>query len=115
MSLKSTKWTSVEFESSIIKTEQFKKFSKDFLSDIKKTMEGYKLVNKNVGHFYISGFLKKDEKYVYFSTSDVRFFRNEWYNNILIRTAKNDKDYTGGSNNHSTLEDLKRKVDLLSK
>ena len=38
--------------------------------------------------------------------SDVRYFSNEWYDHILIRTAENETDYRGGFNNYTTLSDL---------
>lgn len=47
---------------------------------------------------------------MYISISDVRYFTNEWYSNILIRTAKDEQDYRGGFNHHTTLEDLTGKA-----
>jgi hypothetical protein len=111
--LKSEKWVNHEFESSSSKTPEFKQFARDFLSDLKKLCEGYEIVNKNIGHFYVSGFLKKDDKFVYFSVSDVRHFPNEWFNKVLIRTAKNEKDYSGGSNKYTNLKEIKNSVDNL--
>jgi len=113
--LKSEKWLDHKFESSSTKTPEFKQFARDFLSDIKKVCDGYEIVEKSVGHFYVSGFLKKEGKYFYFSISDVRSFPGEWFNNILVRTAKNEKDYTGGSNNYAKLTNLKDKLDYLFK
>jgi hypothetical protein len=40
----------------------------------------------------------------------VRFFRNDWYNHILIRTALDEKDYHGGYNNYTSLPNLKSAV-----
>ena len=37
---------------------------------------------------------------------DVRYFANEWYNRIIIRTAKDEQDYRGGFNHYTTLEYL---------
>lgn len=111
--LKSTKWTSHQFESSSVKTPEFKQFARDFISDIKALAEGYELVEKNVGHFYVSGFLKKDDKVIYFSCSDVRFFKNDWNSYLMIRTAKDVKDYTGGTNHYTTLTHLKASADRL--
>jgi hypothetical protein len=113
--LKSTKWTSHKFESSSSKTPEFKQFSRDFLSDIKVLAEGYELVSKSVGHFYVSGFLKKGNDVIYFSCSDVRFFQNEWNNYLMIRTAKDVNDYTGGTNHYTTLTHLKASADRLLK
>ena len=55
-------------------------------------------------------FKSAENKCVYVSISDVRFFTNEWYNNILIRTAKNEQDYYGGFNHRTTLNELEMKA-----
>ena len=47
---------------------------------------------------------------MYISISDVRYFTNEWYSHILIRTAKSDTDYRGGFNHYTTLENLPYKA-----
>ena len=47
---------------------------------------------------------------MYISIPDVRYFTNEWYSNILIRTAKDEQDYRGGFNNYTTLEKLSVKA-----
>ena len=109
--MKTTKYINYEFESSSIKTPEFKQFARDFKSDLQKLLGGnkdYKIVAYNVGHFYVSGFIKNEqtEKLAYFSISDVRFFSNAWFNDILIRTAKDIKDYTGGSNHSTKLVDI---------
>lgn len=112
------KWIGYEFESSSGLTQEFADFTKDFKKAITSQLpEGYKLVSSNRGHFYISGFVKSPaNKYVYFSTSDVRHFKDEWYNNILIRTAKGDKDFTGGVNRYTSFKDFKINVtELLEK
>ena len=57
------------------------------------------------GHYYFSGFATKNSKIIYFSISDVRHFPPTGGGaDLLIRTAKDYKDYTGGSNNYSSLE-----------
>jgi len=57
------------------------------------------------GHYYFSGFATKNNKAIYFSISDVRHFPPTGGGaDLLIRTAKDYKDYTGGSNNYSSLE-----------
>jgi hypothetical protein len=56
------------------------------------------------GHYYFSGFATKNNKIIYFSISDVRHFPPTGGGALLIRTAKDYKDYTGGSNNYSSLK-----------
>jgi hypothetical protein len=55
------------------------------------------------GHYYFSGFATKNNKVIYFSIPDVRYGWASDGLNLLIRTAKDYKDYTGGSNNYSSL------------
>lgn len=47
---------------------------------------------------------------MYISVPDVRYFTNEWYSHILIRTVKDEQDYRGGFNNYTTLEKLSAKA-----
>jgi hypothetical protein len=53
------------------------------------------------GHYYFSGFATKNNKAIYFSIPDVRYGWASDGLNLLIRTAKDYKDYKGGSNNYS--------------
>lgn len=62
------------------------------------------------GHFYLSGFLTAPNGEIfYINLSSFDMFGIE---NMLIRTAKDYKDFTGGSNNYVSInnieEDLKR-------
>ena len=111
------KWIGYEFESSSSLTKEFADFNRQVKSFIKaQTKELFEIVSWNKGHFYFSGFLKNKEtgKFIYFSCSDVRHFKDEWYNSLLIRTAEHDKDYTGGANNIIGIEIIKeRAIDLL--
>ena len=100
-----------EFSSGGITGEDFRIFSRKFRSFVKKNIPpGAELVKFTRGHYFLSGFIKKENKFVYFSISDVRYFKNEWAKNILIRTAISDRDYTGGPNDFTTLEDFKKAV-----
>ena len=100
-----------EFSSGGTTGEDFNTFARLFKKHIQKNLpEGFKLVAFSKGHYYVSGFVERGGKFVYFSVSDVRYFPGGWHNNILIRTAKNEKDYTGGSNGYTTLEFFAVKV-----
>lgn len=80
---------------------------KDFCKDIE--MELYSF-SKN--HYEFSAVLKSNNtnQFYYISISDVRYWKNEWANNILYRTMNNEKDWSGGSNHYSTLEELAEKL-----
>lgn len=74
---------------------------------IAKTLDA-ELIKPSYGHYDMSGFIKKGDKYVYFNygvvgyrtrvmlTNDYGFHHTPMY----VRTAKHDRDYTGGYNNN---------------
>ncbi len=96
------------FSSGVVAGDDFEAFAKMYRKFIKQNIpENARLVKFNRGHYYISGFIKRNNKYIYFSTDDVRYHKNGWAENILIRTAKNEQDYTGGTNHFCNLENFK--------
>ena len=90
----------------------YKTFQTKYRNFLKKICKanGYELVRFNPNHYEFSCFIQGNGKYVYISISDVRYFSKEWFNNILIRTAQNEKDYHGGPNNYTSLPNLENKV-----
>lgn len=90
------------FESSSYHTQQFTDFYTKFCSSIKRELKKIKAtdIQLSKGHFYISGFFKVGEQCFYISLSDVR--GND--TNLLIRTAKHYKDYTGGGNYYVSID-----------
>jgi hypothetical protein len=90
------------FESSSDTTPEFKKYASTFNRELKARLQelNAELVAFNRGHFYVSGFFTKAGQYYYFSQSDVRHFPST---DILVRTAQHAKDYSGGTNNRTTL------------
>jgi hypothetical protein len=63
-------------------------------------------------YFEFSAFFKKDGKFIYVHVGDVRFQQN-WYEDILYRTAKDEKDYTGGSNRYCSYDELETRLSEL--
>lgn len=103
-----------EFSSGPTTGADFQIFARLFRKCIRQTLPpGTHLVNVSTGHYYISGFVQRGDKFVYFSISDVRHFPGEWHRNILVRTAKSEKDYTGGSNGYTALERFSDAMDRL--
>lgn len=108
------RWRNYRFESSTGPTQEFSQFARDFKKHITNALPvRTELVKWSRGHFCISGFVKRGISFVYFSISDVRYFQDDWYNNILIRTAKHEKDYLGGSNNYTSLKGFADAVNTL--
>lgn len=106
-------WRGYHFESSSGLTEEWADFSEDMQKHLKKTLAPeLSLVSYYRGHFYFSAFIKNNEtgKLAYISCDDVRYSPDAWYTRLLVRTAKHDKDYRGGSNDFATLSGLKEKA-----
>lgn len=83
--------------------------------EVKKRMKiaaadrGIVLEDFIVGHYFISGFFRKNEKWAYFSFDECRnspldFTAKDCWKGFLLRTAKNSKDYTGGTNHYTNLK-----------
>lgn len=106
------KYLDYEFSSGCYTGEDYKQFQNKYVNYLRSMcrQNNWELVSVRRNHYEFSAFLKRDDRFVYFSISDVRFFRNDWYNHILIRTAFNEKDYHGGNNNYTSLTNLKDAV-----
>lgn len=106
------KWVGRQFVSSTTKTREFMAFCRDFKSFVKENLPpGAELVKYNSGHFYVSGFIRRGNNYVYFSTPDVRF--SHWPCQILVRRAANDEDFTGGVNYYANCDNFRFIIDEL--
>lgn len=88
---------------------------KKFAGYVKRRMKiaaadrGIVLEDFIVGHYFISGFFRKNEKWAYFSFDECRnspldFTAKDCWKGFLLRTAKNSKDYTGGTNHYTNLK-----------
>ena len=107
------KYLGYEFSSGSYTGEDYKSFQTKYINYLKAVCREnrWRLVNVGRNHYCFSAFIKNAEnKCVYISISDVRYFTNEWYSHILIRTAKDEQDYRGGFNNYTTLEKLSVKA-----
>ena len=103
------KYVNYEFSSGCYTGDDYKSFQTKYIDYLKSLCKNnhWRLVNVGKNHYCFSAFIKSAEnKCVYISISDVRYFSNEWYDHILIRTTENETDYRGGFNNYTTLSDL---------
>lgn len=109
------KYLNYEFSTGCYTGEDYKQFERKYINYLKSLCNenGWEFVRALKNHYEFSAFFKANGQYVYFSIDDVRYWNNEWYNNILIRTAKDDKDYTGGYNNYTSLPSLTDNVNRL--
>lgn len=91
-------------------------FKKYFLPIVRKELKAMAkrigaTLTFNGGHFYWSAFFSKNGKHVYASAQDFRW--DDWYNQMLYRTAESTKDYTGGTNRWCGYEQLEEAVSEL--
>lgn len=94
------------FESSTVKTPEFIAFARQFKKEFAKELQNKRAVITyyHVGHFDLSGFFKMPSGALYyFSLCDVRGI---YWNGLqlMYRTAKHEKDWTGGCNQWVDLE-----------
>ena len=126
MKLLMNKWLIHKFSSGPTTGTDFKEFSRDFRRCIKgqlkevsdSTGRMLSLVSFSVGHYCLSGFVLDVQaaRYAYFSISDVRYRNNEWFDAVLIRNARDNRDFTGGMNQRTMLVDFGQSVaDLLER
>lgn len=112
------KYIDYEFSSGCYTGEDYKSFQTKYINYLRAMCKEnhWELVKVGKNHYCFSAFIKSlENKCVYLSISDVRYFSNEWYSHILVRTAKNEVDYRGGFNNYTTLENLDYTVARLLK
>ena len=102
------KYLDYEFSTGVYTGEDYKKFQNKYINYLRSICKecGWEVVNVGRGHYYFSLFIREGNKHIFLCISDVRYWHNGWYNNILVRTAKHEKDYTGGQNMYTSLERL---------
>lgn len=103
-----------EFISSPLKTEQYKVFHRTFKREFTKALKEKGCSNIKIGkpnHFDVSGFFQAPGGQMwYFNISDLRWSKDQ----MLIRTARNATDYTGGVNQYVSLTNEEILFDELS-
>ena len=100
------KYLNYEFSTGVYTGDDYKTFQNKYINYLRSICKdnGWQLINVGRNHYTFSAFITDNENhFIYLSISDVRFFQNEWFNHVLIRTAKSEKDYTGGSNKYYSL------------
>lgn len=104
-----------QFSSGGVAGPDFLSFNTKFRNAIKKLLPaGYTLHSWSKGHYECSGVIKTPEnKFIYISISDVRFWMNEWFTSVLIRTMEHDKDWRGGMNHYTSLFAFTKDVERL--
>jgi hypothetical protein len=66
------------------------------------------------GYCDVSGFISRRDRHVYFSVSDFRHWKSV-LNDMLVRTATSTRDFTGGRNQYTTIDNFQEEVYLMLK
>ena len=106
------KWNNKVMEDwGCVVSDSFNKFQNAFKREMSNiaTEIGGTLVSYNKGHYSMSGFIKKGDRFVYFSFSNFGFRSCANLTNrgtIFVREAENEKDYRGGTNHNISYLEL---------
>ena len=119
------KWNGrqLEDDGSVV-SKEFHSFQVAFFNAMRKIAHGIggELLKPSYGHYDMSGFIKRGDKYVYFSYSNVGnrtcvSLKGTNLNGprrpLYFRTAANDRDYRGGYNNFTSFEECEELIDKL--
>lgn len=101
-----------EFESASSRTPQYlefhKVFKKEFMAMLKPIVS--EMIVSKPNHFDVTGFFKTVKGNIYyFSLEDLRWDKET----MMYRTAKDFKDYTGGSNCTIKTSELEKFVEII--
>ena len=94
--------------------ESFVKLAKTLKRDFAKEFKQYGITIKEYirGYFYVSLFVEKNDKFVYISVPDIRYF--PWGGDaVLYREAKNEKDFVGRNNCYAAFTNVVDEVQKL--
>ncbi len=106
-------------------SREYKSFQTAFGNAMKKIAQslGAEVVNYDKGHYDMSGFIKRGDRYVYFSydsslsgSRSKVILRGKGFGccaPLLLRTAANAKDFHGGTNNYESVKDCEKLIDKL--
>lgn len=115
---KTAQWKNRTFEDyGSTNSPDYIKFQSQYRRDLGKLARSHEweLASFNKNHYCFSAFLHNpaNDKYAYLSISDVRDFHDDWADDILIRSAESEEDFTGGPNHSATLDTLGEELSRL--
>ena len=105
-------YAGVEFESSCYETKEFASFARKCKTALKKecVAHGLELKKFSKGHFEVSAFLKAPTgKMCYLHIGDMRDGARA-FGRVLYRTARDQRDFSGGMNHFAPLANVVEKV-----
>lgn len=115
-----TKWqNSILPDAAVYTSKEYRQFQTALIREISnyaKVVDAT-VVSNSKGHYETSCFVGRNGKFVYISHSSGSSRRADGVridlNSFLIRTAKHEKDYTGGNNHYCHISKLQLMIDEL--
>lgn len=114
------KWDKRHIEDwSCYMSDDGKKFYRAFKNYLKRSFPGDEIIGFKPNHYDASGFIRRGDNYIYVSHSIDRY--REWVDfsvssctgGVLYRTAENAKDYTGGGNHFTSINNMVEDIEGL--
>lgn len=112
------KWLVHRFSTGSYAGEDYLKFQREMRTDLRRlaTDAGMSVAQFHKNHYCFSAVLKNPEgRLVYVSVPDVRGFRPDWYENVLYRVMRHEKDWSGCRNHFTKWPDIGRAAAELCK
>lgn len=100
-------------------SDDYKSFCKAFKNYLKRSFPDAEIIGFKANHYDTSGFIHEGDNYIYVSHSmnryscRVDFSETGAMNGVLYRTAKDAKDYTGGINHFTSINNMVEDILLL--
>lgn len=102
-------------------SKEFHSFQVAFMNAMRKIAEslGGEVINPSYGHYDMSGFIKRGDRYVYFSYDNGCGVGGRTHvvlkgdGPLLLRTAAHGRDYRGGTNNYEPFETCEEVISKL--
>ena len=99
-------WKDFYFESTSYRTPEYIKFERECKKELKAICKNnnIELIKFSPMHFEWSACVKHNKCYIYISFRDVRGWN--WFDSVLVRYVKNEKDYHGEANHFCSWDKL---------
>lgn len=115
---KMKKWIGYQFSTGVEIGNDYKEFQKDARADLRKMLKdaGMQLLTFNGSHYQFSAVAKnpENERHVYISIIDVRYWQDKWVNTVLCRAMNHDRDWSGGVNQYCPWNQVGEKAKEIS-
>lgn len=102
------RWIGYRFSSGPTTGSDYNQFERTMRTDLRRQAKalGLELHTFYKSHYEFTAVLRNPEnnKFIYVSIPDVRYWPEQWSVHVLYRRMQHDQDWTGGGNHYGTWE-----------